>query len=235
MVDEVTAEELTEPAEEAAAASPSRAWMPVARVLVLPRSTFARLVAEDIAAWPAAIGVLAFASVAKAALAVGLAVRAAKGTGFLAALGIRYGADVLGPVVFALAAAGVLLPAQRLWQGDASFRRLLSAVSVALVPLALRDAVQAGYMAATRNVLLHPGLSALLAPPPHSVLGRVAYALLGQVDAFTLWALVLLTLAVTVTHGRGSLRPTFATLGVALAAALVGALPSLAFAALLFR
>ncbi len=233
MVEELTGEELQGTAERTGV-SPLRLLGAPARVLVLPRSTFARLAGDYATAWTTAIGLLVVAGATKAAIALWLTLSAHQGTRVLVAVGVRYGADLVLPVAFALSAAGALLVAQRLWRGDARFGRLVSCASLALAPLALRDILQGVYMALTRKALLNPGLSALLAPPPRSVAGRAACALLAQVDAFMLWALVLLALGVGVTAGRGRFRAALTACGIALLAAALGALPSFAIASLLF-
>jgi hypothetical protein len=207
--------------------------LPLARVLALPRSTFVRVAAEDVRVWPWALGLVALTALTKAAVAAAFTIQGSAAPSAVAAMAVRYGSAVIGPPAFAFAAAGLLLLAQRLWQGDAPFSRLVSAVTLALTPLAVRNLVQVGYMAATRTVLLHPGLSAIVTPLSASPLRRAAYALLSPVDAFTLWVFVLLTLAVVVTGGRGWARAVLTMLGIAVLAALVGAASSFAVALLL--
>jgi len=207
----------------------------VARVIVLPRSTFKLVAEESKPAWAAALAVVALAAVTKGGVAIGLAVRGVVPSGELSSVIVRYGGALLGPIAFAFVAAGIVLAAQRWWQGDARFLTLLSVVSLSLVPLAIRDFGQALYMAVRHRVLLHPGLSALIAPPGRSALGRSAYALLGQVDAFALWTLVLLAVAVGVTHGRGKLRPVLTMLLIGVLSAVVASVPSFAIAPFLTR
>jgi hypothetical protein len=207
----------------------------VARVIVLPRSTFKLVAKESTPAWAAALAVVALAAVTKGGVAIGLAVRGVVRSGELPSVIVRYGGALLGPIAFAFVAAGIVLAAQRWWQGDARFLTLLSVVSLSLVPLAIRDFGQALYMAARHRVLLHPGLSALIAPPGRSAFGRIAYALLGQVDAFALWTLVLLAVAVSVTRERGKLRPMMTMLLIGVLAAAVASVPSFAIAPFLTR
>jgi hypothetical protein len=203
------------------------------RVLVLPRSTFIRLADEDVSVWPFALGVIAFVAFAKAALGIMLAWRGGTiAARLLPAALVRYGGQLIGPIAFAFAVAGIIQLAQRFWEGDAPFRRTLSAVSLALMPLVLRDLLQIVYMAVRHRVLLHPGLSALLAPPGRSVLSRIAYGVLGQIDVFTLWVFVLLTLAVLVTHGRGWLAKLVTVLVAGLLTVLVAAVPGFLIAPL---
>lgn len=235
MVEELTGSEVSETPAEERKSSPFAVIVPLGRVLVLPRSTFARLATDERAAWPAALTLVGVTALLEASLALGFAFRTGPIGRYFAAVAVRYGAALLTPLAFACAAAGVLVWAQRWWQGDAPYGRLLSAVSLALVPLALRDGVQAVYMAVERKVLLHPGLSALVQPVPRTLPGQALYAALGQVDVFMLWSLVLLTLAVAVTHGRGWVRPVLVALLLAFAGALLGALPSLGFLPLLVR
>lgn len=224
-----------DPEPNAAAASGSRGILFLGRVLILPRSTFALIASESVETWGPALVLLLLAGVAKAALAGGLTARAGGGGRVIAAVAIRYGIAFVGPIAFAFGAAAAFAFLQQLWRGDAPYRRLLSAVMLALTPIALGDLVQTLYMAVRHKVLLHPGLAALVAPPTRSALRAAAYAVLGTVDVFTLWALVLLTLAVAVSHGRGWVRQVLAAVAVGLVGTAIAALPSLAIASLLAR
>ena len=69
--------------------------------------------------------------------------------------------------------------------------------------------------------------------PTDPALGRVVYALLGGIDAFTLWAFVLLVLRRVVTGGRGRMRRAVAAILVTALCALVAAVPTLFIAGLL--
>lgn len=229
MVEDVT-QVIDIPAEEAPRRI--RAIGAALRVLVLPRSTFGRVATDAVTVWPTALALVSFAAAVKTGVALGLAMR---GSGFPAVVAIRYGWEILGPVAFALVFAGALVVVQRWWDGQRSFGSLLCATSLALVPLALRYLVQAAYMGATQRVLMHPGLSALLAPPPATLGGRIAYALLGQLDLFALWAFVLLVVAVSGMSDRGWVKPFVTVTGLALVVSVVGAAPSLVVAALLGR
>lgn len=230
MIDELTGERV----QTAETAQPSAAVL-VARVLVMPRSSFERVAEQGCVAWPYAIGLIAFAGALVAAVAAGFTMRRGGPAHVVAAVAVRYGSLLTGPLVFAFAAAGLLVLMQRMWRGDATYSQLLSVVALSLMPLVLRDLIQAGYMIATHTVLMHPGLSALVAPPASSAVARVTYSLLGQLDAFSLWSFVLLTLAAHTTRGRGWVRPLLATAVVAGLGTLAAAVASFAVAVLLTR
>jgi hypothetical protein len=205
----------------------------VVRVLVLPRSTFERVAEESLTVWPAALGVLALAGLTTAGVGIGLAFRGTPPFAPLAAVGLRYGWVLLAPFAFVLAFSGAMLLLQRLWRGEARFTRILNAAALALTPLALRDFGQALFMAIRQRVLVHPGLSAIVSPPAADPVSRTTYALLGQIDAFALWAFVLLVIASAVCRRRGWVRPAVAAICVCVALVLIGALPSFAVAVLL--
>jgi hypothetical protein len=207
----------------------------VGRVLVLPRSTFARVAEEYGRAWVAGLAIIALAAITKGGVALGFTLRGAVPAAELPSVLVRYGGALLGPIAFVFAAAGLLLAAQRWWQGDARFQTILTVTTLSLVPLAVRDFGQAVYMVIGHSVLLNPGLSALVAPAGHSVLHRSVYALLGQIDAFTIWALVLLAMATAVTHGRGRLRRVMTALLIGVVLALVWAVPSFFIAPFITR
>lgn len=210
------------------------AWPLVGRVLVLPRSSFRRIAAEDLRVWGPAFGVLAVTALAKGGVAAALVLTGSRvASRLVAATGVLYGTALVGPLVFAAVAAALLMLMQPLWQGDAPFGRLLSATSLSLMPLAVRNLLQAGYMAGTRAPLIHPGLSPLLGRVPYSPLGISTYGLLAQIDLFTLWSFVLLTLAVGATRGRGGFRTFLAVVVTVLVWLAIGLLPSFAASALL--
>lgn len=210
-------------------------WALPFRVLVLPHSTFTLLAEREATAWPVAMGLFALAALAKGGVAVGLTWAGTIDARLLPYVAVRYAAALVGPLAFAAIAAGIVETLQRSWRGDAPFGRLLSAFSMALMPLALRDIAQAAYMAIRGRVLLHPGLSAIIAPPTARVLSRLEYSLLGQVDIFAVWVLALLILAMAASRGRRSaLKPVIAIL-MALVATLVAAVPAYFIAPLLAR
>jgi hypothetical protein len=150
----------------------------------------------------------------------------------LSAVVVRHASGLFLPAAFVLAFAGLMRLLERWWAGEARFSALLSAASLALVPLALRDLIQALYIVLRQQVLVHPGLSALVAPPDGSLLGSGIYALLGAIDAFTLWTFVLFVIAASVTRGRGWVRPAVSAMAVVLVCALLAAAPSLIIARL---
>lgn len=219
-----------EPVEQAMPRDP--AWPLLGRVLVLPRSTFARLSAEGLRVWPLAFGALLLAGLLKTLVAVGVALTAGAPAGRLVAvLAVRYGTALAGPLLFAAAAAGILKLSERAWQGDASFGLLVSATSLACMPLAVRNVIQALYMGFGRTPLVYPGLSALVGHVPASAVGRVVFGLLAQVDLFAIWTFVLLVLGACVTRGRAGFRRTAVVVALVAVWLILGLLPSFAVAA----
>jgi hypothetical protein len=78
---------------------------------------------------------------------------------------------------------------------------LFSLSTWATLPLALRDVVQTIYMAFSHKVLMHPGLSGLVVEREGMALTgleQVGQYLLGWVDLYTIWQLVLLVITVKV-------------------------------------
>jgi hypothetical protein len=205
----------------------------VVRVIALPRSTFDRAAEEGLVAWPAALVIVLLSAIIKTGLAIGFAARGAVPDAALPAVAVRYGVSLAGPLLAAVAVAGWIVLVQRTWEGDGRYNGVLSAVSLALVPLALRNLLQAGFMAATQQVLVHPGLSAFVAPPSTGVLGRIVYGALGGIDVFVIWAFVLMVVATRVTHGRGRLRPALMLVLFAVIALVLVTLPGYLVAPLL--
>lgn len=116
----------------------------------------------------------------------------------------------LGIVAGALALAGIIYGASRLWSSEASFAVVLGVVALAKMPDALRNVIQAVYTAATGAWVQHQGLGALVAPADITEAGSsIPYALLSHVDAFAIWFVVLLYLglrrAVGLQRGRAAI------------------------------
>lgn len=75
-----------------------------------------------------------------------------------------------------------------------------------MLPYAVRDLLQTALVLARREIILHPGLAFLAASGNWLADSRsLVYNLLGQVDPFVLWHLVLLTIGLSVA-GRLSLK-----------------------------
>lgn len=72
------------------------------------------------------------------------------------------------------------------------FPMMLTVASLSLVPHAIRNIIQAVSMAASGNWIQHAGLGALVAPAEITDAPGVAYAILSQIDIWTIWGLLLL-------------------------------------------
>ncbi|MHB1017196.1 MAG: hypothetical protein ACYC2X_04825 [Coriobacteriia bacterium] len=85
------------------------------------------------------------------------------------------------------------------------FPTMLTVASLSLVPHAIRNFIQAISMAASGSWIQHAGLGALVAPSEITDAPGVAYAILSQIDIWTIWGLLLLfgaLLSVTVGFDR---------------------------------
>ena len=137
------------------------AWPLLGRVLVLPRSTFVRLSAEGLKVWPLAFGVLAFTATARRASSRRRSRCAAAPSRRVSR---RPSASATAPRSSARCSSRPPWPLRCCspsggGRATPASARLLSAASLALMPLALRNLVQAVYMGVTQAPLLHPGLS----------------------------------------------------------------------------
>lgn len=99
---------------------------------------------------------------------------------------------VLGAVVAITYVATFFFVAAKTWANPVKYTTMLTVASLALVPHALRNVIQAVYMAGSGVWLQHGGLGALAAPSDPAAPPGAAYALLSQVDLFVLWGLALL-------------------------------------------
>jgi ElaB/YqjD/DUF883 family membrane-anchored ribosome-binding protein len=113
-----------------------------------------------------------------------------------AAMGIGAVADivfgVLGAAVALLYIATFFFVAAKTWANPVKYTTMLTIAGLTLLPHALRNILQATYMAGSGMWLQHAGLGALVAPAGPDVAPGVGYALLQQVDIFVLWGLALL-------------------------------------------
>jgi len=88
------------------------------------------------------------------------------------------------------------------------YRAMFEAVVWAWVPFILRDLVQAGYILFSGELILFPGLSALVAQSADRYVNArdLLFVVASHVDVFLIWNVVLLTLAVAGIAGFGKLR-----------------------------
>lgn len=82
--------------------------------------------------------------------------------------------------------------AAKTWANPVKFTTMLTVASFSLLPHAMRNIIQAVYMAGSGVWLQHQGLGALVAPSDPLQAPGAAYALLSQVDIWILWGLALL-------------------------------------------
>lgn len=106
---------------------------------------------------------------------------------------------VLGAIVSVVFTATFLFIASRTWASLVGFTTMLAVAALSLVPNAIRNLVQAIYMASTGVWLRYPGLGALVAPTDPTRPPSAIYALLSQVDLWMLWGLAILFGALTAT------------------------------------
>jgi hypothetical protein len=204
----------------------------VGRVFVMPRSAFVRVAARGVRAWIPALILLIVGGLARTASALLVLLRT---PGTLPATGpvaLWATLAIFGSTLFIIAAAAWLGMFSRAITGSWDYGRYLSMAALAALPMALRDMVQAIFMAAGGRALLHPGLSALTRWTP-APLDRIGYGLLGTVDAFTIWTAVLLVVGAVVTSRFGKGRAVLAAILYLLLVAAVASLPAVAAGPLL--
>ena len=157
------------------------------------------------------------------------------------AVGVPVAGKFLGTVVTWLIWAGLLLLLGTfLGQNGAGFGAFFAMVAWAWMPLALRNLVQGLYMFATGETVYNQGLSGLVvdrAPAPITpgyrpytmpTSGQQALAaLLGRIDIYTIWYLVLIALGVMAFARFSAKRAWLGTAGIWLLLTLLSLLPSL--------
>lgn len=144
--------------------------------------------------------------------------------GFPAFLGL---AAIWGgwPITF-----GLLHLVLTLLGGRGSTRGAMNVVAWAALPFGLRDLVRIGYMLVVQKVIAAPGLSGFA---PSGGLGPFWTALLGQIDLYFLWYIVLIVVGVMALERLARVKAAAGALVTLALLSLFQALPGLA-AALLF-
>ena len=99
---------------------------------------------------------------------------------------------VLGAAVAIVYIATFFFVAAKTWANAVGYTTMLTVASLALLPHAIRNIIQAIYMSATGVWLQYSGLGALVAPADATQPPGAAYAILSQIDLFVLWGLALL-------------------------------------------
>lgn len=149
-----------------------------------------------------------------------------------AAMGIGAVADivfgVLGAAVALLYIATFFFVAAKTWANPVKYTTMLTVAGLTLLPHAIRNIIQAVYMAGSGSWLQHSGLGALVAPADPNVAPGAAYALLQQIDIFVLWGLALLLGALlSKTVGLERKRTISAVVVFVVVTAILQALPTI--------
>lgn len=98
----------------------------------------------------------------------------------------------VGAVAALLYIAGFFFITAKTQANPVGFPAMLTVASLSLLPHAIRNVVQAVYMAGSGTWIEHAGLGALVAPAEITDAPGVAYAVLSQIDIWTAWGLALL-------------------------------------------
>jgi hypothetical protein len=145
---------------------------------------------------------------------------------FLAGTGIAFG--VLGLVLTWLFRGGLLFLISYLFGTDNKYVQMVTLVMWCWLPFALRDLVQAVYVAVNGQLVLNRGLSFLVASTDQAQnAGNLAYGFLSQVDLFLAWHLLLVGIGLAVSTRSTRLKLALGTLGYWAVTAIVGLAPSL--------
>lgn len=145
---------------------------------------------------------------------------------FLGVTAIALG--TLGLVLTWLFRGALLFFISYLFGTDNRYIQMVTVVLWAWLPFALRDLVQAIYVVLNGQLVLHRGLSFLVASSDQAQnAGNLLYGLLSQVDVFLVWHLVLVAIALMVSTRASMVKAAMGTVGYWLVTALVGLSPTL--------
>lgn len=145
-------------------------------------------------------------------------------------------AGVLGLVIGWLVWAGALYLVGMVAGGHAPFGVLFRMVVWAWIPYALRGFLQALYILLTGQLIVHPGLSGLVASgqtveevltAPPTAGQMVVSAFLARIDLFLFWNLALLVVGTIVVTRLSTRKATALVLGIWLLLVLIGLIPTL--------
>lgn len=147
-------------------------------------------------------------------------------------------ARIFGLVLLWLAWSGSLHLLSTITGGSNSFRQMWRAVVWSWIPFALRGLLQTVFILATGELITRPGLSALVAPNETGAGAESALQIpgtgelflsgvLGQIDLFVVWNLILLVLSVEITARISRRKSILITLGVWVVLVLLSVLPAL--------
>jgi len=145
---------------------------------------------------------------------------------FLGVTAIAIG--TLGLVLTWLFRGAVLFLISYLFGTDNRYIQMVTVVLWTWLPFALRDVVQAIYVVLNGQLVVHRGLSFLVASSDQAQhAGNLLYGLLSQVDVFLVWHLVLVAIALTVSTRSTTLKTALGTVGYWAVTAVVGLAPTL--------
>ena len=140
----------------------------------------------------------------------------------------------VGAVAALLYIAGFFFITAKTQANPVGFTALLTVASLSLLPHAIRNVVQAIYMGGSGVWIEHAGLGALVAPADYTQAPGVAYAILSQIDIWTVWGLALLVGALlSKSVGFDKKRATSAMLVFVAVTGVAQALPTLVQGALM--
>ena len=146
--------------------------------------------------------------------------------GVIAAAGVVTGG--LGAILGLLYMATFFFIAAKTWAVPVGYTVMLTVASISLIPHAIRNFIQSAYMTATGDFLAHPGLSALVAPGDPLTPPGAAYAVLQQIDAWVIWGLLVLLLALlSQAVGFNRKQAITAMIAFVVVTGILGAVPTL--------
>lgn len=134
----------------------------------------------------------------------------------------------LGLVLTWLFRGAVLFFMSYLLGTDMKYVQMVTLVLWSWLPFALRNLVQAIYIALNGQLVFHAGLSFLVASSDQAQNGgNLIYGLLGQIDLFLVWHLVLVAIGIAVSTKSTIMKRALATFSYWALTALIGLAPTL--------
>lgn len=145
---------------------------------------------------------------------------------FLAATGVALA--VLGLILTWLFRGAVLFFASYLLGTENRYLQMFTLVLWTWLPFALRDLVKAVYVLLNGELVLHQGLSFLVASSEQTQnAGNLLYGVLGQIDVFLIWHLLLVGIGIAVSTRSTTAKTAVATVSYWAVTAIVGLAPTL--------
>lgn len=133
--------------------------------------------------------------------------------------------NLLGIWIGWLVTFGLLHLTLTLLGGRGSTRSTMNIVAWASLPYLIREVVRIGYMVIAQKIIVSPGLSGFA--PTAGMLGPFIGALLGQIDLYLLWYILLIILGVTVSDKLSRAKALGGVLFTTLLMMFLQAVPSL--------